>query len=185
MRGWTLFVQPFFVGGIRMAYTTSAEIIDLMSEEGVIGASEDAAYASLMDSDHVTSCIERAEARMNQYLYPKYDITLISNSNVWIKWCAATFSAVFLYRRRGGSVPQGLQESYEEYISFLEQVKDGTAEVPGLAPQYEGAITMSNMTIDQRFAHGKSRVTSSISVGPVASKKLRPLNINDYGDRWP
>ncbi|MCC7422540.1 MAG: DUF1320 family protein [Planctomycetaceae bacterium] len=156
-----------------MAYCTITEVQDILSSEGVVQATNDDGAQSAAQSTMVTNAIARATAKMNQYLTKKYDPATIISANDWIKWCCATFAARELMMRRGGVAPTGVQIAYDDYLKWLEEVANGTADIPGLTPRFQPGMTMSNMTIDHRFPVGKVRSVPVISVGSSSSEVPR------------
>lgn len=161
-----------------MAYCNQEDIEFVLSEAGVTYTSADVGDET--DTANVALSIEKAESQVKQALRKVYDISTISDSNTWVKWCTATYAAVILTRRRGNSVPDSLWVEREEYRKILDAVQAGTAEIPDLNPRYEPGLTMGNLRIDSHKRTGKVRVVSSISVGQRDSKKIRKIDHYDY-----
>src|SRR5690349_10851624 len=97
-------------------WCTLTEIEDLLSASGVSVSTNDDGNNSVADDEIVDNAIERGQSKVEQYLVAKYDTSTITSANVWVKWCTAAFAAVEIMRRKGGGVPPGLQEIYEEYV---------------------------------------------------------------------
>lgn len=165
-----------------MAYCEVGHINHILSEQGVDLSVDDnrSGLADIGEQEYVANAIQRAEAHINQFLARFYNLTSLSG-NIWIRWACATVAAVYLMRRRGASEPSGLTALYEEVDSFLALVAQNLAIIPvtdadagtaTLLTQNAG-ITMSNLTVDQRYRYNKMRVTPANSTGPQASKLPR------------
>jgi len=155
-----------------MSLCTIAEVEDVLSDHGVRLATDDERGESMFDSTKTSNAIERAEQKIYQYVALRYS-TADLVGNTWAKWACAVFAAVQLMRRRGGTVPPGLMDEYQEYLDYLTQVKDGQSEIPGLSQANEPGLTMSNLVVDQRFRSAKTRVVRSVSAGENSSLKPR------------
>ncbi len=153
------------------AWCTQAEIEDLLSADGLGNSTNDGQTNAVSDADIVANAIERGQSKLSQYLASKYDVSTITSANVWVKWAAATFSAVEIMRRKGGVVPPGLQEIYEEYETILLDVKNGTGIIPDLAPRNTPGISISNIKIDNFYQQAKIRKVETIS-WPVGLSRL-------------
>ncbi len=152
-----------------------------MSANGVSVSTNDSQGNSVSDATIVANAIERGQSKLSQYLTQKYDTSLITSSNVWIKWAAATFAAVEIMRRKGGVVSAGLQEIYEEYLSILNDVKNGPGLIPDLLPRTTPGMAVSNLMIDNRYPRAKVRVVGTISF-PIGVTKLSQFrDRNDLG----
>jgi len=91
------------------------------------------------------------------------------------------FAAVELLRRKGGAISTGLNENYQEMLTFLKGVQTGSFQVPGLSPRTSPGIAVSNIMIDNRYPRAKVRVVSSISF-PIPSSPLGTFTDRaDYG----
>lgn len=156
-----------------MAYCTFADIVDLMSIDGVDGAANDLSANDPANTVMIDNAIERAEVRMNQFIARKYDTPALSNSNKWVKWSCATLASLEIYRRRGSAAGVGLVDRANEVLDHLKDIRDGKAEIPDQAPRHEPGMTMTNIRIDNRYRIKKSRAVTPISVGELSSKKTR------------
>lgn len=153
------------------AWCTQAEIEDLLSATGVSVSTNDNMDNAVSDALIVSNAIERGQSRLGQYLIGKYDTDIITSSNVWVKWANAAFAAIEIMRRKGGVVPLGLQEIYEEYIDILKDVKDGTGLIPGLVLRTSPGISVANITLDNYYNRAKIRKVETIS-WPLGLVKL-------------
>lgn len=165
-------------------WCTLAEVEDLLSANGVSASTNDNYDNSVADATIVDNAIARGRTILSQYLVQKYDIEVITSSAEWVKWAAATFAAIEIMRRKGGVVPPGLQELYEQYTEFLKNVQSGTFQVPGLYPRSSPGISVSNITMDNRYNRAKIRVVSTIS-WPVGLSKLSQFRDRfDFGNTY-
>ncbi|MES2793692.1 MAG: hypothetical protein V4719_29025 [Planctomycetota bacterium] len=162
-------------------WCTQLEIEDLLSSNGVSVSTNDSQGNSVSDPEIVAFAIERGQSKLAQYLTLKYDVSTITSANVWVKWAAATFAAVEIMRRKGGVVPPGLQEMYEEYIVSLKDVKDGPGLIPDLPQRTTPGMAVSNVMIDNAYSRAKVRVVGTISF-PIGVTKLAQFrDRNDLG----
>jgi hypothetical protein len=152
-------------------WCTITEVQFWMSEEGVEVATNDDQTQTTPDLTIVNPAIIQARLWLSQYLVQKYDISLITSANEWVKWSTAVAASVILLRRKGGVVSAGLQEAYEALTAFLEGVQSGTLVAPGLTLVASPGISISNVTMDDRYNRAKVRVVQSIS-WPVGLSKL-------------
>jgi hypothetical protein len=155
-------------------WSTITEIEDIMSAGGVAASTDDGQDNAIADPVVVANAIERGDSILGQYLNQKYDLTTITGTpatNVWVKWASATFAAIEIMRRKGGIVPPGLQELYEQYLVILKTVTGGSGTIPNLYPRASPGIAVSNLTIDNRYNRAKIRKSESIS-WPVGLSKL-------------
>lgn len=164
-----------------MALCTISEVEDVLSYWGAKLATDDERADASPDTTKVDNAIERATVRIHQYISLRYE-TSVLESNDWAKWCCAVFASVQLMRRRGGAVPPGLMDEYNEFIAHLEKVQSQLAEIPGVTQQNEPGLTMSNLTVDQRFRSAKIRAIRSVSAGETSSKKPRRMDYHEGFD---
>ena len=161
-----------------------AEVEDLLSANGVWASVNDDLGNSVTDATIVDNAIARGRTILGQYLVQKYDISTITSANEWIKWAAATFAAIEIMRRKGGVVPPGLQELYEQYTGFLKEVQAGSFQVPGLYLRSSPGMAVSNLTMDNRYNRAKVRVVSTIS-WPMGLSKLSQFKDRlDFGNTY-
>lgn len=154
-----------------VAWCTQLEIEDLMSANGLSVSTNDTQGNSVSDPTIVANAIERGQSKLAQYLTQKYDTSTITSANVWIKWATATFAAIEIMRRKGGVVPPGLQETYEEILEGLRDVKNGPGLIPDLSQRTTPGMAVSNVKIDNSYRQAKVRVVGTISF-PIGVTKL-------------
>lgn len=153
------------------AWCTQTELEDLISANGLNNSTNDNQTNLVSDPTIVANAIERGQERLGQYLAAKYDVTTITSANKWIKWATAAFAAVEIYRRKGGTVPPGVQEIYEEYVQRLDGIENGSGLVPGLSTRSSPGISVSNVMVDNSYNRAKIRKVDSISY-PVGLNKV-------------
>lgn len=161
-------------------FCSTEDVYSILSQQGVNWAIDD-------DSNGITTpnepqwlvdCKERAKIKITQYLARMYDLTTLAG-NTWIKWAAATLTAVELMRRRGENAPDGLVVQANEFLDFLKMVMNGDVLIPQdgtddarLTNQNAG-LCMTNLHFDQRFGIAKIRSIQNLSSGPANSKLPR------------
>lgn len=142
-----------------------------MSVDGVKTATDDDYDNVVADPLIVADSIVNARLWLSTFLTQKYDIGTITSANEWVKWSTALVASIYLMRRKGGPVPPGLQEAYEELKEFLKGVQSGILVAPGLSLVASPGISISNVTMDDRYNRAKVRVVQTIS-WPVGLSKL-------------
>lgn len=164
-----------------MAWCTISEIEHELSVDGVTGTTNDNQVSRVGDPAIVANAIEIAQEQLSQYLVTKYDTSTITSANKWVKWATATFAAVELLRRKGGTASAGLQEKYEELREFLTGVQTGTLIVPGLTARQISGIQVTNYTLDRTYGRTKVRRVPSISYPSTGSSLSQFNENNDFG----
>jgi hypothetical protein len=165
-------------------WCSQTEVEDLLSANGVWASVNDDNGNAIADPTIVSNAIARGRTILGQYLVQRYNLDSITSNVEWVKWAAATFAAVELLRRKGGVVPPGIQELYEQYVVFLKEVQSGTFQVPGLYFNSSPGIAVSNLTMDNRYNRAKVRVVSTIS-WPMGLSKLSQFKDRlDFGNTY-
>ena len=152
-----------------------------MSVDGAKTATDDDYNNVVADPDIVDNAIINARLWLSTYLTQKYDIDLITSANEWVKWSTALVASVALLRRKGGAVPPGLQEAYEELREFLKGIQSGSLVAPGLTLITQPGISVSNVTMDDRYNRAKVRRVDSISWPTGLNKLGNFLDRRDWG----
>ena len=165
-------------------WCSQAEVEDLLSANGVWASVNDDNGNAIADPTIVNNAIARGRTILGQYLVQRYDLNQITSNVEWVKWASATFAAVELLRRKGGVVPPGIQELYEQYVSFLKGVQLGTFQVPGLYFNSSPGIAVSNLTMDNRYNRAKIRVVSTLSWPMGLSKLTQFKDRFDFGNTY-
>lgn len=125
-----------------MAFSTVADVEDILSVEGVSYRIDDNENGHISDDDtlHITKAIDYADWKIKFYLKLKYlDTTL--DSSAFITFCSAWLAAKWLCRRRGQSVPESVMEATDEIEEMLVDIKHGKAAIPEVTPDTNSAIS--------------------------------------------
>lgn len=164
-----------------MAFCSSTDIADILSDDGMLAATDDSREELLADATRVSNAIERAEQRIKQFVGRKYsDVQL--DGNTWVKWACATIAAFELMRRRGNTPPDGLRESYDEIVGHLKNVSANASEIPDAIPRQEPGVAMTNLRYDPRYPVSKIRAVTQISAGNQNSVKPRRRDFTHHRD---
>lgn len=158
-------------------YTSQAEIQRLLSYKGVSLHIDDAddlddnylggTDSLVTPSNVLNEIIERATARVNEYLLPRYSAdTLATLSRVRE---IATFIATHLLTRRRGNEPL-YDDEVAESVETLERYREGTLylDAPLQGPR---AVVQSYVT-DNRYFRNPVRVLTHSSNDTVANQNL-------------
>ena len=136
------------------------------------------------DSGIATAVLEEGTVLVYSHLLQRYSVAVIAAST-WAKWAAAYMSIRILGRRRGNTMPKSLLEEATRWLESLERIRDGKASLisdTGLsAPKVDALPTVSNMTVDGRFAANNVRRVKLSSTGDDAADGAQQNNAN----YWP
>lgn len=125
-----------------MAYSTVADVEDILSVEGVEYRIDDNENGNISTDDtaHVLKAINYADFIIQFRMKLKYfDATLASSD--FITFCSAWIAAKWLCRRRGQSVPSSILDGVDEIMEMLNMIKDGHAAIPGVPPDTNSGIS--------------------------------------------
>lgn len=146
-------------------YCTDEDIDRLLSSYGVASFADHDEDGS-EDTGVVLDCREQASEEINLYTRQWYLVAGLSSSALITRWCTV-MSAYFLSYRRGNPPPESLQIEFNRIVddqdSLLQRVHDGNMRLPGVALDYDARPSVSNVTIDRRFARSKIRVDERTS----------------------
>lgn len=162
-------------------YCSEADVEWVWSELGVLRRADDDDDEEA-EAGYVSNAIEVATTKVNKYLLKRYTVAAIAAST-WAKWATAYIAAYQLGIRRGNSVPQTLADEYERYIEDLKAIESGANSLPaddGLAAeQFDNSPSVTNYTVDGRYARAKIRRVPSTSTGGNQSPGLKQNNLVD------
>lgn len=140
-------------------YTDEEALIRLMGEEYFDLVQSDL-YDSGQDDEMVVDTIDEAESIIDMHLsftYAELDL----RSSTWVRRKATWIAAYLLSRRRGN--PGNFMDGYMDAIDYLERVKEGEFQIPGI-PRSEGVPAVGQtLIVDNRFRSNKLRVDQSYS----------------------
>lgn len=140
-------------------YTSEEALVRLMGEEYYNLVQSDL-YDSGTDDEMVAEMIDEAEAIIDMHLSFTYS-ELDMRSSTWVQRKATWIAAYLLSRRRGN--PGNFLDEYMEALDYLERVKEGEFQIPGI-PRSEGVpVVGQTLIVDNRFRSNKLRVDQSYS----------------------
>lgn len=156
--------------GTRLTYlyTSEDEIRRLISSSGADSWSDDLSETG--EDYYFTEVIEDATGTINQYLQKLYSPAALVNSP-WIRRRATYIAAYHWTKRRGAPGLYG--DDFLRSMDDILAVMDGDAQVPGVPFSAGMLAVMQNVTIDQRFAVNKPRVSMSMSTDTSGREFLR------------
>lgn len=130
------------------------------------------------EADVLDDAINQATEEITLTAGQRYALSNLAASELIRRW-ATTLACCFLYTNRGNPVPVSLQLEFERIMARLERVMTGALALTGVALIGDLRPTMSNRTIDRRFATRTVRTQRRISTD--APSKLRRNYDQDYG----
>ncbi len=106
-----------------MSYCALADLQEQISEDELIGLSDDDA-AGVVDDSVITRAIADADAVVDAYCQDRYTVPL-TPVPAMIRRISVDIAIYNLYSRRGDSAPDVRQDRYKEAVRFLEKVSAG------------------------------------------------------------
>ena len=146
-------------------YTDKAEIEDLLSVNGVVLRADDRDRGTLSSTelDRINlNAVNYATGKCNLYLLERYEASILVDSWIVHHW-ATVIAARWLCKRRGNSVPESLEDEYEEIIEEMQKVKEGELSLGDVAQRESDQPTFSNVTVDTTYDLRQIRVQRPIS----------------------
>lgn len=165
-----------------MAYCTTDDVIQILSEDGVnfrIDDDEDG-NISTKELAKVATAISFADLRINYWMSRKYIFTTLNQSQ-FISFCSMWLASRYLCRRRGGGVPQSIDDACDEMEQMLREIYDGQGYIPDVNPDTNSGIT-SVVVGTMRMGHEQPfRKLQSVSTPPLDTMNNRWL---DWRSNW-
>jgi phage gp36-like protein len=146
-----------------MSYCSVQDVIDRLSETGVLYVADDDGNGSLSSDETqraIRSSIDAADAEIDAALASRVTLP-IGGGNEWLRYRSVDLSAERLAERKGQSVPTSLKEAARRSRQWLEEVRQGTQLVPGLT----------------LFANPTSSATSSAPGSPRVANPTWPQGV--------
>ena len=170
-----------------VTYCNEGDVQSVLSGFGVIAAIDDdrSGTAGPGETNYFDDVIQQVQSKINFFLVQWYQLSTVPG-NTWIRWCAAVMSACQLLRRRGESPPDGLVYQENQYLEWLEEVRTNHALVPPDGANdmklilRNSGMTMSNLTVDQRFRTAKVRFIPRLSSGQDSTGQFGIPRFPDY-----
>jgi len=142
-----------------MAYSLKAEIQKEISDDELIGLTDDVG-AGTMDDAKITAAIARADAMIDSYCGQVAEVPFTTVPAI-IKQHSITIAIYFLFTRRSVA-PEVRRDNYKDAIKHLQDIATGKAALP---PTTEGdvaeQVASSHTEEDRKITMGKSSDGSS------------------------
>ncbi|MBY0587104.1 DUF1320 domain-containing protein [bacterium] len=139
-----------------MTYCSVQDVVDRLSETGVLYAADDVNGSLSSDESNraIVSSVEAAQAEIDAALASRVSLPIVG-TNEWLRYRAVDLAAERLAERKGQNVPTSLQEAARRSRQWLQEVRLGTQLVPGLslngpvgdAPTAPGSPRLANPNI--------------------------------------
>lgn len=140
-----------------------------LSLRGLISRS-DHEEEGVENDDVINDAIQRASHEIAGFLYPKYDLESLPESDLVRGW-ATSIACFYLCQTRGNEIPESMYADYDRIMGdngWLERTRNGKFILPCVRQQDTNVPTFSNHTIDRRFRREKVRVVPTTS-SPIRS----------------
>lgn len=131
----------------------------------------------------LAACIEQAAVQINMKLFQRYTAAVCAAST-WCKWCNAYLACLYLCQRRNNPPPDSVLAECEQFQAELTAIFGNHAHLisdNGLAnPKYDQSPTVTNYTIDSRYARGKVRRVPVTSTGGGQGGDRKKQDMREY-----
>jgi phage gp36-like protein len=145
-----------------MAYSAKADIQKEISDEQLIGLTDDAG-AGTIDDAKITAAIAKADGIIDSYCGQVATVPFTTIPEI-IKQHSITIAIYFLFARRS-AVPEIRRKNYEDAIAHLKDLSTGKAALPPTtATDYEDQVLTSHTEDDRKITMGKKSDKSSGSL---------------------
>lgn len=166
---------------ISPVYCTEAEIVRFLSSNAVTDFADNDADGTA-DTGVVDDCINQATQEIDLYATQRYDQTGLATSTIINRW-AVVMASMFLCHRRGNVVPDSIATEWERIQERLQQIAQGTLQLPGVSLRADLRPSFSNLDVDRRRRRSTIRVTPTNSTD--APTALTQDRINEaQGNYW-
>jgi len=136
-----------------MPYSTKADILAEISEEELIGLTDDES-AGIINDARVTEAIARADGIIDSYCGQVETVPFTTVPPV-IKQHSKTLAISFLFSRRS-AVPETRRDNYKDAIAHLKDISTGKAALPIAGVDAGGdEVLASRIEDDRTFSIGK------------------------------
>ncbi len=172
-------------------YCNEANLDSILSAFGVVvRANDDLDGSNSAGADFtaqesaIADCITQATVKINHKLIQRYGVqTLVGSS--WVKWACAYLAARALCIRRNNPPPDSVVTECDEIERELAGIYRNEAHLitdSGLpaTPRIAGRMTVTNYTVDSRYARGKVRRVPTTSTGGSQGPGLIQQNMREY-----
>lgn len=117
-----------------MPYCSSDDLVQRLSASGIVYLADDDGDQSASPSEQslaIDAAIASADAEIDAALAAR--VTTPAPANDWLRHRAIDLAAERLAERKGLSVPESLAAAARRSRAWLEEVRQGTRAIPGLA----------------------------------------------------
>ena len=139
-----------------------ADLNHILSGHGTTAFTDDneSGYIDQEERDNqLNFALEEGSLWVQQYTHKYSPDILVTND--WVRHAAAHLSACFLTSRRGNSPPTSLLDRCDFYTSWLEDVLEGTKEIPGLERYKNDRPFVSTLRVNGGWSRERERVRVS------------------------
>jgi len=145
-----------------MSYSLKADILKEISEEDLIGLTDDEGDG-IVNDDRVTAAIARADAIIDSYCGQVEAVPFVTVPAV-IKQHSITIAIYFLYSRRS-IAPEVRKDNYKDALKHLQDIATGKAALPPVTDDEVNAEPQTSRTEDDKtISMGKKSDGSSGSL---------------------
>jgi len=148
-------------------FTSKAEVERLLGLHAVKSFLSDTKTGSI-DPNVWADILDDATETVAMYLDRFYDRAQMA-ANKWVRRQATWLAAHYLTHRRGN--PSLFNARARQVMDWLEMIRLGQLQVPGLAWKADLSPALSNMVVDDRFSIQKVRVQPTISTGGESARQ--------------
>lgn len=147
---------------LEMSYCLKADILTEISEEELIGLTDDES-AGIINDDRVTAAVAKADGIIDSYCGQVESVPFVVVPAV-IKQHSMTLAIYFLFARRS-AVPEIRRKNYEDAIGHLKDISTGKAALPPIAEaDVTGEVQTDRTEEDRTFTIKKTSDGSSGSL---------------------
>lgn len=134
-----------------MAYCTTNDIIDAITEDNLIAVTDDDNVGEI-DQAKVDKAIARADELINNHLRLKYTVPFAAPLPQLVNDLSTDLSIYFLYSRRlETKVPEGIEKRYDKAINQLQQLQKGEMVLDLVSGDQQSELRTNKSAADRVF----------------------------------
>lgn len=142
-------------------FCSSSDIDRKLSAAGVAAFADNDGNGSA-DAGVVQDCIDQATGEISDLASQWYTVAALASNTTVNRW-ATIMACVFLCETRGNDVPESLLAEFQRITAYptglLWLLSLGKYKLSGVPLRADMRPAMSNVQIDRRYTHSKTRVT--------------------------